>query len=122
MLDPVLKYPEYWSVSSFLFSLQGGETPLIWASCYGHLEIVSLILSCEANVNTQDKVRIQVYVQNIMTAWHCAQGGKREILPGVHVRKRVLHCDDFYSIKTCLFLGNVVHLFTHAKLQLDIVG
>ena len=41
---------------SFLFYLQSGGTPLIEASYYGKLNLISPLLLCGANVNSQDKV------------------------------------------------------------------
>ena len=46
----------------FLFSLQGGETSLIWAGYYGKLDLISPLLLCGANVNAQDKVHVCMYV------------------------------------------------------------
>jgi ankyrin repeat protein len=40
-----------------------GETPLHYASQNGYLEIVNALLAAGANVNTQDKYDIRIYIQ-----------------------------------------------------------
>ncbi len=40
--------------------LQGGETPLIWASFYGHKKVAVLLLEQSANVDAQDEVIVML--------------------------------------------------------------
>ena len=46
-------------ISDMTFSLQGGMTPLIWATLAGHVESIEVLLDWGAQTNHQDKVSTQ---------------------------------------------------------------
>lgn len=101
---------------SFLFYLQSGGTPLIEASYYGKLDLISPLLLCGANVNAQDKVNVCMYVWNlnVIIACHCSLG-EREIRVNWcaywYWSRCVLHCGwcGIVSRQAYLFLGKAVN-------------
>jgi ankyrin repeat protein len=51
----------------FLLLLQDGDTPLINAADYGHLEVVKKLLGAGADVNAVNKVRVR-------DCWNASRG------------------------------------------------
>ena len=47
------------------FSLQGGMTPLIWATLAGHVECIKVLLDWGAQTNNQDKVSAQTNTYSV---------------------------------------------------------
>ena len=48
------------------FSLQGGMTPLIWATLAGHVECIEVLLDWGAQTNHQDKVSAHTYTYSVV--------------------------------------------------------
>ena len=57
-------------------STQDGQTPLLWAAMYGHVEIAQLLMEKGANIEARDKVSFLA-----LSNWQSADFARESIVP-----------------------------------------
>ena len=84
-------------LSLFLY-LQGGWTPLHWASSMGHEKIVEMLVTAGADVKVKDEVRQRLTVR----LWLSCRGSRRMELGGVlWLVSVVMRCCQLLSGNSC---------------------